>query len=761
MHPIKNEFLETSDTLTQILERNLDKTSLLEVTFLKILKAKINGFDPDLFVELDQAIIKGHADPHVYLLFISSAIRFTSIRKQLERARVIESIGASLSKQKIHPLVMSYYIQSVAMLRFFEFNMAECNRLAKEALANIDKTSIRYNLFLILLASMVSLQGRLYELDKKDLALFESFKDGKLANNRANILLTNCMWTGNYKDGLLLQEEYKKNWIDDGTKVIQTNDNILKIISGDFDENSYQDELPKIYVNALRFLKMSDFENARLYSQRLQKISRISLMDFPFEEFLLIHIELGQKNKGQARLLLQEIEQKRGSHYLDDFFLARIQILELNFNGAKETFARLIESVKKYGAMNRLLFELQFAKELDASIVLQLMSGVLIENANNSYKKDASFTPKILGKGIQLLVGNSSAISIVKELVKKFAKLKDPVLITGETGTGKELVARAIHEEGPHPKEPFLAINCGALTESLLQSELFGYVAGAFTGAQKERKGIFESAGKGTVFLDEFGDISPQMQVSLLRVLESNEIRLIGGSKTRQIECKLVIATNIDLQNAVENKKFREDLYFRLTRFDIKLPPLRERKEDVPQLINYFLDNNKGPHEKAQRLSRDLLEALSNYRWTGNIRELKNEMERLKILHAEKEIINKEDFDFARLQGIAPTTPKIEEVKLEKKLAITKGKSQEIVLDHEQILKIVQRSTKAEIRHKVIKELFQTYKKLTRSQIVEITGMNPGSASKELQAFCNSGLIKKVTPTKSVKSHFFVLVEQR
>jgi transcriptional regulator with PAS, ATPase and Fis domain len=390
-----------------------------------------------------------------------------------------------------------------------------------------------------------------------------------------------------------------------------------------------------------------------------------------------------------------------------------------------------------------------------------LMNGV-DEQVDINVSKSKKISKAILnkeGKGLALLVGDSPAINLVKDLVKKFASLKEPALIIGETGTGKELVSRAIHEEGPFSKEPFLAINCGALTESLLQSELFGYVAGAFTGAQKERQGIFEAAGKGTVFLDEFGDISPQMQVSLLRVLESNEIRLIGDSKTRQIECKIVIATNIDLHQAVEAKKFREDLYFRLTRFDIKLPPLRERKEDIPLLINYFLDLNKAPDEMPQRLSKELLEALTNYRWSGNIRELKNEIERLKILHADAETLNLEDFDFKRLLGMAPIFSKKEDAPPEKKLPITKEKNEELVLDHEKILKIVQRGTKAETRHKVIKELFQTYKKLTRSQIVEITAINPGLVSKELQVLCKAGFIKKIMPTNSVKSHYFVLVE--
>lgn len=230
-----------------------------------------------------------------------------------------------------------------------------------------------------------------------------------------------------------------------------------------------------------------------------------------------------------------------------------------------------------------------------------------------------------------------------------------------------------------------------------------------------------------------------------------------GGTRNRLIECKIVIATNVDLAKAVEEKKFREDLYFRLTRFDIKLPPLRERKEDIPPLIEYFLSLNKDSHEKRQRLSNELLEVLVAYHWSGNIRELKNEIERLKILHAENEVFNIEDFDFTRLSNMPPLISS-----LDKKVDAIKRKKQKLrdfELNHDKILSIVQKKAKAETRRTIIMELFQNYKQITRSQIVEITGINPGLASKELQNLCDEGFITRITPTKSVKSHYFVLIE--
>jgi len=546
-------------------------------------------------------------------------------------------------------------------------------------------------------------------------------------------------------------------------------ENLLRILSRDFDEKNYQigdtedQEYFKIYSKAYYFLDLGNKIEAIKYSELLRKNKWQKNFSKQFAKYIPLHLELGLRNKGMARLLLQEIQQKDGEHYLDDFFLARIQLLEKDTNGAIESFSRLIENVNRYEAMNRLIFELKFAKEMQASDILLLMNSIKdapkLKAATIKSNQPLFLNPS--NKGIKRLIGNSQSIIQVKKLVKKFANLKDPVMITGETGTGKELVSRAIHEEGPFAQEPFLAINCGSLTESLLQSELFGYVAGAFTGAQKERKGIFEAAGKGTVFLDEFGDISPKMQVSLLRVLESNEIRLIGDTKTRQIECKIVVATNLDLKKAVSEKKFREDLYFRLSRFDILLPPLRERAEDISKLIDHFLTDQGNSNGIQRRLSKELLESLKAYRWPGNIRELKNEMERLKILHSDKEFLNIEDFDFSRLPGAHAPIIKEEKVKeiIKTQASNLKPKIHELSVDDTHIVKVFQRGSKIEVRQRFLKELFQKYKKLTRSQIIEMTFLSPSTVSKDLQNFCNLGITEKRTPTKSVKSHYFVLRE--
>jgi len=230
---------------------------------------------------------------------------------------------------------------------------------------------------------------------------------------------------------------------------------------------------------------------------------------------------------------------------------------------------------------------------------------------------------------LENMVGKSGAMQKVYELVQKVAPSDASVLIRGESGTGKELVARAIHDLSPRSSEPFVAVNCNALPESLLESELFGYEKGAFTGADKRKAGRFELAGNGTIFLDEIGDITPATQVKLLRVLQAKEIVRLGGIETIHIHARTLAATNRNLEEAVKNNTFREDFYYRINVFPIFLPPLRERKEDIPDLVAHFLELQNADPEGIEPKA---LKLLMEYPWPGNVRELENVIERSLIM---------------------------------------------------------------------------------------------------------------------------------
>ena len=230
-------------------------------------------------------------------------------------------------------------------------------------------------------------------------------------------------------------------------------------------------------------------------------------------------------------------------------------------------------------------------------------------------------------------IAGSAAMQEVLELAGRVAPLDTTVLVYGESGTGKEFIVRLIHDQSPRATGPFISINCAALTETLLESELFGHVRGAFTGAVRDKAGLFEVAGNGTLFLDEIGEVAPTVQAKLLRALQEREIRRVGAERNIKVNARVVAATNRDLRAAVDAGTFREDLYFRLGAFVITVPPLRERREDIPPLVHDFLGRAAARVKKdVKTVSADAMTALMNYSWPGNVRELEHAIERAVIV---------------------------------------------------------------------------------------------------------------------------------
>jgi DNA-binding NtrC family response regulator len=227
------------------------------------------------------------------------------------------------------------------------------------------------------------------------------------------------------------------------------------------------------------------------------------------------------------------------------------------------------------------------------------------------------------------LIGRTAAMLDVYMQIARAADAAAPVLIVGESGTGKELVARAIHSHGRRAGRPFVPINCGAITETLLESELFGHARGSFTGAVADAKGIFEQATGGTVLLDEIGETSPALQVKLLRVLEEGEVRPVGASRPVKVDVRIVAATNVDLERGVAEQRFRQDLYYRLSVIVIHVPSLRERRADIPLLVEQFLGNASGRLGRTVAITPAAMEVLTRHTWLGNVRELENAVERL------------------------------------------------------------------------------------------------------------------------------------
>jgi DNA-binding NtrC family response regulator len=301
---------------------------------------------------------------------------------------------------------------------------------------------------------------------------------------------------------------------------------------------------------------------------------------------------------------------------------------------------------------------------------LLVQVGRALENRNLIRENRA--LKRQLGSQVQLssLVGRSPAMLEVYKKIAMVSDSRSTVLIYGESGTGKELVAKAIHHNGPRTNQRFLAVNCGALTESLLESELFGHVRGSFTGAFGNTRGIFEEASGGTVFLDEVAEMSPALQVKLLRTLEEQEVRRVGSNRPIPIDVRIIAASNRNLAERVEQGKFRQDLYYRLRVIEIALPPLRERTEDVPLLVEHFL--KKLEHERGRMFSvtPQALSVLVSYAWPGNVRELENALEAAVAL-TRAGVLTPEDLppkvraefhDASRLEDLYANLPSLEEL---------------------------------------------------------------------------------------------------
>jgi DNA-binding NtrC family response regulator len=254
------------------------------------------------------------------------------------------------------------------------------------------------------------------------------------------------------------------------------------------------------------------------------------------------------------------------------------------------------------------------------------------------------------------VIGTSPGIREVARITRRVSPSRACVLIVGETGSGKELVARAIHDLSPRRSGPYIRVNCGALTESLLESELFGHVKGSFTSANENRTGRFEAAHSGSIFLDEINSTSPKLQVKLLRVLQEGEFERVGDTKTIKVDTRFIAATNRDLTEEIASGRFREDLFYRLNVVPIYLPPLRERRDDVPLLVEHFLKRYAEQNRRRfERVSRDAMRLLADHDWPGNIRELQNYVERAVILHDGPELLA--EHLPAHLRGEAPPRP--------------------------------------------------------------------------------------------------------
>ncbi len=300
---------------------------------------------------------------------------------------------------------------------------------------------------------------------------------------------------------------------------------------------------------------------------------------------------------------------------------------------AVDDYEAAVQAVKAGGAADYIRKSPALVDEIKLTIK-RTLDKLSLSRQNFAFKRDAATR-----NSLDNIVGVSAAMENLKQTIRTVASTQSTILIYGESGTGKELVARAVHVCSPRATEPFVSINCGAFPETLLESELFGYVKGAFTGATQNKRGLFEVAHEGTIFLDEISEMSLTMQVKLLRVLQERCVRPVGGTDEIAIDVRVIAATNRDLDKAVSENTFREDLYYRLNVIPVLVPPLRDRREDIPLLVNHFLKKYASAAGRGiSRVNAASLDALCGYEWPGNVRQLENTVERAVALETGEEL---------------------------------------------------------------------------------------------------------------------------
>ena len=799
--PIVERYVTTDQPVAIILESVPEPRSMIVQALLYIHECLDGKRLARQAIDLAQAVPLKGWDPELLVLFLAS---WAELSCRIGRPTAAESLlhqAKSLITGQTHPEIRAAATLVESVLADTTGNKARAETILKQAIDMLAPHSARRKYYVWEHCLFLALQGRGIEAQGELKELSWQGNDRYNVSRMLIVQFTDAVETARVHEASQFMSELRTS--------VHNPIDLARI-----PYKSYQDLLALMHTPAgTKLIPLPELEQRRMKwvsvvhallrkdTEEALRVARIeanrlmgSIFTSGFDSFTLVRAELAAGN-GESATRLVRMRQGRGnSHYLDDFFIARAEFLSGNVRSAAQHFAECLTATEAHNAGGRLDFEMRLACELtEADIVkltrkaesrLRRIEKKAEEKAEQVPEPDVAAGEKASSAieeseleeaqrlGVNIIRGKSTAVENIRLEVSRFADLDAPVLITGETGTGKEMVARALHLVSKRRNRPFTIINCGSITETLLESELFGHERGAFTGAEKANKGLFEATGTGTILLDEIGDVSPRLQASLLRVLETGEIRAVGSTETRHISCRIIAATNANLAVLARQDQFRMDLLYRLQRLGIHVPPLRERREDVMPLARYFLDAGRriGVHAK---LSQDLRDTINAYGWPGNIRELKNVIERMRLMHSDKLQYGLDDLDlkFQAADTIksspGPADPVDEILEPEasdsgippKQLA--RPQSQPVsgapLADH-QIEQVLNRGSSQLRRLDRLRSVFQLHQKLTRKEITEILAISPNTATKYLKLLCNEGFIRCVEPTQSSRSRYFELV---
>jgi len=486
------------------------------------------------------------------------------------------------------------------------------------------------------------------------------------------------------------------------------------------------DPMLKLYLEAMIELENNQFKKVNsLIREFFQKMNNNSNINSAYS--ILLNMELQNRNVHKTKVLLKSLDPQSDKIYYD-LVRARICLIEDDWDRAVIYFKNIL----KISDLENLLIRLRFADEITVTTLSKLYllgKQLMIEEQKKSKHLSQAEDNQASRKNYKFIVKTKNALK-VKYLIKKFADLNQPVLITGKTGTGKEITARLLHQTGSRSKEPFLVINCGAISDTLAEAELFGYVKGAFTGAAREQKGLFEITGKGTIFLDEVSSMSFHLQTILLRVLETNQIRRVGGTSLIPIKARVIAATSHFLEDLIKRKIFRKDLYYRLDRLRIDLPSLNQRKNDIPVLIDYFLKTELNIYDVT--LEPEYIKLMMKRNWDGNVRELKNEIER--------HILISDDYTTPELSNNLNRDAKASD-------------SEKLIFSQEPMTGISYTKDRLEM----LRRYFKSKQELTRKETAILLKCSLKSATKYLHQLEKEKLISRIQTSSHLRTSFFKL----
>jgi DNA-binding NtrC family response regulator len=710
----------------------------------------------------------------ICILFLAIWTRASLIQSPVVKERVPEAWSLlrnaqSLISDETPREIKAFIIATEALCLRSQGRIAEQDQKIHEAIGSLDaKSPRRWATILLDLAPLLADSGRLSEISTEIDRLEANTAFRNVLPQIALVRFVNAVETCQIQNALQIMPRLPET----GAQILPARNfrqyasllNILQeIAEGErqtgMSSDQAQQELPD-WALVLRCLAGQSLPQALSWARVHEKKNEFNMLSNSFISFNLLRTELANRNSIAARRLL-ELRTSRGNiHYLDPFFHSRIELLEGKEENAARMLAAALQACIEHDARPRLEMELHLSAEMPRGFPLRLVPSpvrtpkTVVSIASPARPAPSNKLPaETLAPCLKRIIGSSPSMQSVRRTITRFASLDVPILVCGETGTGKELVSRALHDESARAQYPFMAVNCGAISESLLESELFGHEKGAFTGASASHAGLFEEAAKGTLLLDEIGDISPRIQVALLRVLETGEIRRVGSAKPRQIQCRLLAATNNDLSVMAESGKFRADLLFRLRRLEIIIPPLRNRKEDILPLANHFLNDSRAPEIQAM-MSEDLCRLLIKYPWPGNVRELRNAIERMRLMNSDKLHYTAADLELPQLTGINSA-----QIHTDTSTSPMFSANSDYAAQGSIHNDCLNKGRSAIRRIELLRDLFRQHRSMTRDEIIRTLRISPNTATRDLQELVRRKYIERIEPSASPRSVYFKLRE--